>query len=43
MFQTKFVEKIKTQCTYNNFYCCTVQFDNTDILITNNCTPLLHI
>jgi len=26
-----------------NFYCCTVHFDNTEILITNKCTPLLHI
>ena len=25
------------------FYCCTVHFDNTEILITNKCTPLLHI
>ena len=25
------------------FYCCTVHFDNTEILISNKCTPLLHI
>ena len=25
------------------FDCCTVHFDNTEILITNKCTPLLHI
>ena len=25
------------------FYCCTVHFDNTEILITNKCTSLLHI
>jgi hypothetical protein len=24
------------------FNCCTVYFDNTEILITNKCTPLLH-
>jgi len=28
---------------YCFFYCCTVHFDNTEILITNKCTPLLHI
>ena len=25
------------------FYCCTVHFDNTYVLITNKCTSLLHI
>ena len=25
------------------FYCCTVHFNNTEILITNECTPLLRI
>ena len=27
----------------NSFYCCTVHFDNTYVLITNKCTSLLHI
>ena len=27
----------------NNFYCCTVHFDNTYVHITNKCTSLLHI
>ena len=31
------------QIGYINFYCCTVHFDNTKILIANKCTPLLHI
>ena len=26
----------------DNFYCCTVHFDNTYVLITNKCTSLLH-
>jgi hypothetical protein len=26
-----------------NFYCCAVHFDNTKIIFTNKCTPLLHI
>ena len=25
------------------FYCCAVHFDNTKILFTNKCIPLLHI
>jgi len=27
----------------DNFYCFTVHFDNTEILITNKCTSFLHI
>jgi len=27
----------------DNFYCCTVHFDNTYVLINNKCTSLLHI
>ena len=29
--------------SYGNFYCCTVHFDSTEILITNKCTSLLYI
>ena len=28
---------------FDNFYFCTVHFDNTYVLITNKCTSLLHI
>ena len=29
--------------SFSNFYCCTVHFDNTYVLITNKCTSLLQI
>ena len=37
-----FVNKINTFIFFIFIYCCTVHFDNIEILFTNKCTLLLN-
>ena len=42
-FKLNLIDYVMLTKNIHNFYCCTVHFDNTYVLITNKCTSLLHI